>query len=80
MTSDPDLEAKTRLSQRPILDDSFLGKGWLCGGGKLVLAQTAHGGGVVGSCPDCPKVGGGGGGVGGTSICHLFLEKVKRFR
>jgi hypothetical protein len=68
MTSDPDLEAKTRLSQRPILDDSFLGKG-------VALWR-----GEVGSCPDCPKVGGGGGGAGGTSICHLFLEKVKRFR
>jgi len=50
MTSDPDLEAKTRLSPRPILDDSFLGKG-------VALWR-----GVVGSCPDCPKVGGGGGG------------------
>ena len=58
MTSDPDLEAKTRLSPRPILDDSLLGKG-------VSLWR-----GVVGSCPDCPKVGGGGG-AGGTSICHL---------
>ena len=36
------------------------GKGWLCGGG------------VVGSCPDCPKVGGGGGGgsvVGRAAHC-----------
>ena len=48
MTSDPDLEAKTRLSPRSILDDSFLGKG-------VALWR-----GVVGSCPDCPWRGGGG--------------------
>ena len=29
--------------------------------------------------PRLPK-GGWGGGAGGTSICHLFLEKVKRCR
>ena len=54
MTSDPDLEAKTRLSPRPILDDSFLGKG-------VALWR-----GVVGSCPDCPWKGGGVEGAGGT--------------
>jgi hypothetical protein len=62
MTSDPDLEAKTRLSQRPILDDSFLGKG-------VALWR-----GEVGSCPDCPWRGGGGGGWRGLvapCICHL---------
>ena len=63
MTSDPDLEAKTRFSPRSILDDSFLGEG-------VVLWR-----GVVGSCPGCPEEGGeGGGGVreegaGGTQ--HL---------
>jgi hypothetical protein len=64
MTSDPDLEAKTRLSPRSILDDSFLGKG-------VALWR-----GVVGSYPGCPEGGWGGGGggeggAGGTSICHL---------
>ena len=48
MTSDPDLEAKTRFSPRSILDDSFLGEG-------VVLWR-----GVVGSCPGCPERGGGG--------------------
>ena len=38
MTSDPDLEAKTRFSPRSILDDSFLGEGvalWRGGSGFL---------------------------------------------
>ena len=48
MISDPDLEAKTRLSRRPILDDSFLGKG-------VALWR-----GAVGSSPDCPRKRGGG--------------------
>jgi hypothetical protein len=45
MTSDPDLEAKTRFSPRSILDDSFLGEG-------VALWR-----GVVGSCPGCPEGG-----------------------
>ncbi len=60
MTSDPDLEAKMRLSLRSILDDSFLGE-------EVALWRV-----VVGSCPGCPEGGGGGGGLegdGGTQ--HL---------
>jgi hypothetical protein len=45
MTSDPDLEAKTRFSPRSILDDSFQGEG-------VALWR-----GVVGSCPGCPEEG-----------------------
>ena len=54
MTSDPDLEAKTRFSPRSILDDSFLGEG-------VALWR-----GVVGSCPGCPD---GGEGVEGVAPC-----------
>ena len=58
MTSDPDLEAKTRFSPRSISDDSFLGEGGVSEeGGSWFL-------------PRLPK-GGWGGGAGGTSICHL---------
>jgi len=50
MTSDPDLEAKTRFSPRSISDDSFLGKGVaLWRGGSWFL-------------PRLPMEGGGGGG------------------
>ena len=59
MTSDLDLEAKTRFSPRSISDDSFLGKG-------VALWR-----GEVGSCPDCPKVGGGGGLVAPASVTCL---------
>ena len=53
MTSDPDLEAKTRFSPRSILDDSFLGEG-VCSVevGGWVPAQAALKGGerVEGGC------------------------------
>ena len=61
MTSDPDLEAKTRFSPRSISDDSFLGKGVaLWRGGSWFL-------------PRLPMVGGGGGwrGLVAPCICHL---------
>ena len=48
MTSDPDLEAKTRFSPRSILDDSFLGEGvalWRGGGGFLPRLPWREGGG-----------------------------------
>ena len=56
MTSDPDLEAKTRFSPRSILDDSFLGEG-------VALWR-----GVVGPCPGCPE---GEEGVEGVAPCTL---------
>ncbi len=59
MTSDPDLEAKMRLSPRSILDDSFLGEG-------VALWR-----GIVGPCPGCPEGGEREEGVVAPSICHL---------
>jgi hypothetical protein len=60
MTSDPDLEAKTRFSPRSISDDSFLGKGVaLWRGGSWFL-------------PRLPMEGGGGWrGLVAPCICHL---------
>ena len=48
MTSDPDLEAKTRFSPRSISDDSFLGKGvalWRGGSWFLPRLPMERGGG-----------------------------------
>jgi hypothetical protein len=48
MTSDPDLEAKTRFSPRSISDDSFLGKGvalWR-GGSWFLPRLPMEGGGL----------------------------------
>ena len=60
MTSDPDLEAKTRFSPRSISDDSFLGKGVaLWRGGSWFL-------------PRLPMEGEGAGGVEGAGgTLHL---------
>ena len=64
MTSDPDLEAKTRFSPRSILDDSFLGEG-------VALWR-----GVVGPCPGCPE--GGGRGGGGCTLYLLTCPSWKK--
>ena len=57
MTSDPDLEAKTRFSPRSISDDSFLGEGGVSvegGSGFLPrLPKGGWGGGVVGRAAHC---------------------------
>jgi len=66
MTSDPDLEAKTRFSPRSILDDSFLGKG-------VALWR-----GVVGPCPGCPEGGEGWRGLHPVPSHLPFLEKGLR--
>jgi hypothetical protein len=48
MTSDSDLEAKTRFSPRSILDDSFLGEGVTLWRGVPAQAALKGGGGVEG--------------------------------
>ena len=64
MTSDVDLEAKTRFSPRSILDDSFLGKG---------VALRRGGSGFLPRLPRRWVGRGGGGGKGSGEGCSLHL-------